>query len=238
MRYDTKLSRCLCLMLHLVFATAVIATTLAGAARAQDSEVYLATYAEFMPNEEVSGARVLEQYRDASRREDGNLRLEVLQEVARPDRFAILEVWKDKAALEGHDKAASSSRFRERFSAIRSAPYDVRVNNGIYVGPLTTESRADTIYVLTHVDVVPEHLSDCLALLKVMRLDSSREQGNITYEVLQQANRANHFTLVEEWTNRKALDAHIIAAHTRLFRERLSPMAGALYDERFYTVLN
>jgi quinol monooxygenase YgiN len=61
-----------------------------------------------------------------------------------------------------------------------------------------------------------------------MRLDSSREQGNISHEVLQQANRGNHFTLVEEWANRKALDAHIMAAHTRLFRERLSPMAGAL----------
>jgi quinol monooxygenase YgiN len=56
--------------------------------------------------------------------------------------------------------------------------------------------------------------------------------------VLQQTNLANHFTLVEEWADRKALDAHIMAANTRLFREQLSPMEGALYDERFYKVLN
>jgi hypothetical protein len=29
-----------------------------------------------------------------------------------------------------------------------------------------------------------------------------------------------------------------MAAHTRAFRERLSPIAGALYDERFYSALN
>jgi quinol monooxygenase YgiN len=64
------------------------------------------------------------------------------------------------------------------------------------------------------------------------------DDGNIAYEVLQQTNLANHFTLVEEWANRKALDAHIMAGHTRLFREKLSPMEGALYDERFYKVLD
>lgn len=65
-----------------------------------------------------------------------------------------------------------------------------------------------------------------------------KDYGNIDYEVLQQENRMNHFTVVEEWTNRKALDAHGTGAQTRAFRERLSPMLGALYDERFYNELN
>jgi hypothetical protein len=72
------------LMQYFVLAAAVMATTLAGATRAEDREVYLVRYAEFMPNEEVSGANLLEQYGDASRREDGNLRVEVLHEAARP----------------------------------------------------------------------------------------------------------------------------------------------------------
>jgi quinol monooxygenase YgiN len=225
-------------MLKVLVAAAMMATTLAEAVYAQDSAVYLATYVDVMPNKEVSGAALLERYRDASRKEDGNLRFEVLQEIGRPDRFAMLEVWKDRAALESHDKAAGSLRFRERLNAIRSAPYDVRVHNGIYVGPSKTESRAGTIYVLTHVDVIPGRESDSLTALKIMRIDSSRDHGNIAYEVLQQANLANHFTVVEKWANWKALDAHIIARHTRLFRERLSAMEGALYDERFYRALN
>jgi quinol monooxygenase YgiN len=55
--------------------------------------------------------------------------------------------------------------------------------------------------------------------------------------VLQQANRGNHFSVLEAWTNRKALDGHAAAAHTRDFRAKLTPVAGALYDERIYKAL-
>ena len=98
--------------------------------------------------------------------------------------------------------------------------------------------RAGTIYVLTHVDLVPQHKDDGLALLKAMSVDTAKDSGNIRYEVLQQINRLNHFTVVEEWTSRQALDAHAAALHTRAFRENLLPMEGALYDERFYERLN
>ena len=36
------------------------------------------------------------------------------------------------------------------------------------------------------------------------------------------------------WRNRAAYNAHIAAASTRDFREKLGPMSGALYDERLY----
>jgi quinol monooxygenase YgiN len=85
---------------------------------------------------------------------------------------------------------------------------------------------------------MPKHQSDCRELLKVMQVDTARDYGNVTYEALQQADPANHFTIVEEWKNKKAFDAHAMAAHTRLFRERLSAMLGAPYDERLYTALN
>jgi quinol monooxygenase YgiN len=42
----------------------------------------------------------------------------------------------------------------------------------------------------------------------------------------------------ETWANPEALDGHAMAAHTRAFREKLAPMAGALYDERFYSELD
>lgn len=218
----------------------LLAPTLAAPARAQDSAIYIATYVDVLPDAVVSGSALLTQYRDASRKQDGNLRFDVLHEIARPDRFAILEVWRDKTALDGHDKAASTLHFRKQLEAIASAPDDQRIGNGIIVEPAKrkSESRKASIYVLTHVDVMPEHLEDCLALLKTMSIDTSGDQGNISYEVLQQPALPNHFTVVEAWTSRKALDEHIMAAHTRAFRKTLSPMAGALYDQRFYRELN
>jgi hypothetical protein len=75
---------------------AILAATLADPAHAQGSPVYLVTYVSVMPNAVVSGATLLERYRDASRKEAGNQRLDVLHEITRPNRFAILEVWKDE----------------------------------------------------------------------------------------------------------------------------------------------
>jgi quinol monooxygenase YgiN len=100
------------------------------------------------------------------------------------------------------------------------------------------ERRAHTIYVLTHVDVTPPYEDDSLALLKAMSIDTAKERGNTSFDVLQQVNRPNHFTVVEEWTNEGALDAHAAEPNTRAFRKRLLPMEGALYDERFYEKLD
>jgi quinol monooxygenase YgiN len=43
--------------------------------------------------------------------------------------------------------------------------------------------------------------------------------------------------VVEIWRNQRTYDGHIIAAHTKKFRDQLTPMTGALYDERLYRAL-
>lgn len=226
-------------LLRLFVAGAVALMALAGgAACAQDGAVYAVTYVDVMPNATNSGAAALRHYRDASRREDGNLRTDVLEEIARPNRFAIVEVWKDQAAGEAHDKAAGSAELIEKLRTIGNAPFDRRINNGLYVGSSSSAKEPNAIYVLTHVDVVPQSKDGCMALLKAMSIDTPKDPGSIGYTVLQQANRANHFAVFEVWANRKALDGHAEAAHTRTFREKLSPMAGALYDERFYKLVD
>ena len=133
---------------------------------------------------------------------------------------------------------AAPQQFRDKLKAIENAPYDERINNALYIGQGKNGSRAGAIYVLTHVDVIPAGKDDCMAVLKAMSADTANDPGNISYEVLQQANRGNHFTVVEAWTDRKSLDGHAMAAHTRAFREKLMPIAGALYDERFYKALD
>jgi quinol monooxygenase YgiN len=218
---------------RLVAAAAILAAMLGHSAHAQGSAVYLATYVDVMPNAVKSGAALLKQYRDAGRKEDGNLRFDVFQEIARPNRFAILETWRDKAALDAHAKTASTAQFHDKLIAVENAPYDERINNGLYVGQ-GGRVNASAIYVMTHVDVIPAGKDDCVAALKAMSVDTAKDPGNVVYQVLQQANRPNHFTVVEAWMDRKALDAHAMAAHTRAFRQKLSPVAGALYDERFY----
>ena len=65
-----------------------------------------------------------------------------------------------------------------------------------------------------------------MAALKAMSVDTANDAGNISYEALQQANRGNHFTVIEAWTNRKALDAHAMAAQHAPFAKS-SPRSRA-----------
>jgi quinol monooxygenase YgiN len=222
-----------------VFIAMVMATAaLVPPAYAQGGAVYLATYVEVMPNAIAPGVALLKQYRDASIKEDGNLRAAALAEIDRPNRFVVVEAWRDKAAQEAHGQSVATSKFRDKLKAIADAPYDERVNNALYVTQAKNESQSGAIYILTHVDVIPAGKDDCMAALKAMSIDTAGDSGNISYEVLQQTNRGNHFTVVEAWSDRKAFDAHAMAAHTRAFREKLGPIAGALYDERIYKALN
>jgi quinol monooxygenase YgiN len=221
-----------------VFGMFIVTAALMPSAHAQNNAAYLATYIEVMPNAVAPGIALLKQYRDASVKEDGNLRAEALAEIDRPNRLVVVEAWRDKAALDGHGQGVATLKFRDKLKPIADAPYDERINNALYVTQGKNKSQSGAIYVLTHVDVIPAGKDECMAALKAMSADTASDAGNISYEVLQQANRGNHFTVIEAWTNREALDAHAMAAHTRAFREKLSPIAGALYDERIYKALN
>jgi len=102
--------------------------------------------------------------------------------------------------------------------------------------PAATASTPGAMFVVTHVDVPPPQKDACIALLKDL-VGDSRKEGALRFEVFQQTSRPNHFSVVEIWKDQKAYDAHITAEHTRKFRERLTPMSGALYDERLYKSL-
>jgi autoinducer 2-degrading protein len=214
---------------------------LAPSAHADGDAVYLTTYVEALPFDALSAqsgaALALERYRDASRKEAGNLRFDALIELGRPNRFVILEAWRDAAAFDAHDKADSTVKYRQTINPMQSVPPDIRANAALFVDPEPHENRPGAIYIVTHIDVTDDHKNDAVALLRSMSEDTLKEPGNLRYDVFQQKNLPNHFTVVEAWVNRKALADHATADHTRAFRRQLLPMAGALYDDRGYVVL-
>jgi quinol monooxygenase YgiN len=200
--------------------------------------VYIVTYVEVMPTSKAEAATLLRRYREAAQKEGGNLRCEIIQRIDQPHQFAILEIWKDQAAFEAHGKTATTTEAREKIAAIRNAPTDERVHTALSVGPIDAPSARGGIYVATHVDVIPPRKDDGVAALKRLGDDSRRGEGNLRFEVVQQVNRQNHFTVVEIWKDVKAVETHSMAAPTREFRDKLATMTGALYDERMYRALD
>jgi len=200
--------------------------------------MYAVTYVEVMPTATAEALALLTRYREAIRREDGNRRAEVIQRIGQPQQFAILEVWGDLTAYTAHGHGTNSTSMREKVAAIRNAPTDERVHTGLSVGPVESKPGAGAVYVVTHVDVIPPRKDDGVAALQQLGDASRLERGNLRFEVVQQSNRPNHFTVVEVWNNARALEEHSMAASTRQFRDALAPITGALYDERMYTAVD
>ena len=222
----------------IAFLVMIFAALQCGAQTASiQGPIYVATYVEFVPAGTSEGTSLLKQYRDASRKDAGNQRMELVQETGRQSRFVVLATWADQNAFDAHAKAPHTAQFRDKLKAVNAAPYDERVHSGMAVGAKDA-LRPGSFVVVTHVDV-PGAMKDATVPLLQQLADASRkESGNQRFEVQQQGNRPNHFTVVELWADQKAYEAHVGAAHTRQFRDKIGPMVGALYDERLYKAID
>jgi quinol monooxygenase YgiN len=210
----------------------------AAAQPAAPGPVYIVTYFEVGAAAASTTVGLLRQFAAATRKADGNTGFVALQEIARPGRFAMVEVWHDKAALDAH--AAAVGGLRDKLQPLFVSPLDIRTNSGLAVaGPAigAEPGAASAVYVLTHVDVFPAGKDQTIELLKQLAEASRKEGGNLRFDVLQQEGRANHLPLVEAWHDAGAQRAHAMAEHTRTFRAKLVPLQGALYDERLYTLV-
>jgi quinol monooxygenase YgiN len=206
-------------------------------AQAPEGPTDVVTYIEVTPSGEAEAINLLRQVAAASRKEKGIVSYTVLQHIERPSQFAILETWSDAKALEAHDGGSAMKQFRAALDPLRVGFYDERLDTGIDVAPLAAPPSREAIHVITHVDVTGPFKDEAIAMMKKLAADSRREPGAERFELWQQNNRLNHFTVVEVWKDRAALDAHNRAAGTREFRDKIGRMLGALYDDRRYRSL-
>jgi quinol monooxygenase YgiN len=213
-----------------------------GTARAQtpdqtDPTVYIVSYidAAFTAKNEVAG--LLRQLAEASRKEPGNLRFEALQRTTPSNQFMLLEVWKDQQAADAHAAAAPSKTFRDKLNAHLLSPVDDRPCIATHVAALPPPAPRGAVFVVTHVDVPGNVRDKAVPMLKTLAEATRKEAGNLRFDVVHQKGRTNHFTVMEIWKDQKSHDTHELAAPAREFRAQLTPITGALYDQRWYKAL-
>ncbi len=222
----------------LLFGFAGLSLGIVPAVQGQDAAVYVVTYIEVAPVAASQGASLLKQFGTASRKDDGNLRFEVMQRTAPSNQFVYVAIWRDQKAFEANRDAAHSKQFAGAMQPHLIAPFDQRLHTGMAAAPSGGPSAgAGAVYVATHVDVPPPLKDKCVEALQELVAGSRKEAGVVRFEVFQQGSRPNHFTVVETWKGEKEYLEHITAAHTKKFRDQLGPMTGALYDERLYKAL-
>jgi quinol monooxygenase YgiN len=95
---------------------------------------------------------------------------------------------------------------------------------------------AQAIYVVVHIDVMNAHIDAAEALIKQHAADSRKDPGCVRFESTQETGRRNHFTVIEVWKDKDALDAHEAAAYNRQWREKVQPMLGGPLDSRLHYI--
>ena len=200
---------------------------------------YLVSYIEVLPGSSGKAMAALRSLRGAMGKTDGVARFEILQRRERPNHFAVMEIWKDYAAMEAALASGARKKFRDGLQPLLAAGYDERPHTGMSVGETNAGSgvKGTAVYVVTHVDFIPPKRDEGIAALQALASPSRGEAGNVRYEVQQQNSRPNHLTLYEIWKDHKALEAHESAPHTVRFRDVSTPMSGALFDQRLYRAI-
>ncbi len=202
-----------------------------GGPSSPDTRFYAVAYVEAMASSTGKAIALLKQYREASAKQDGLVSIEAFEQIGRPGHFALFEVWRDQQAFDA--RAAVLTQLRDALQPIRVSDYDQRPYKTITLDDRRGgRPQASQIVVVAHVDVAPN--PQVAVMLKNLAEASRKEPGNVRFDVVQHAMRANHFTVVEVWRDQKALDAHVASPHTRQYRDTLQPMTGSPLDERVY----
>jgi quinol monooxygenase YgiN len=200
--------------------------------------VYAVSYVDATPSGRSRMIAALKQYRDASRKDAGYVRVDLLEQVGRPGHFAVIEAWRDQQAFDAHGSAAHVQQFRDAIRPVRVSGYDERPYRPISVASPRAAAGGQAVQVVAHVDIAAGGAKiDAAGMLRRLAEASRNDQGSLLFEVLQHAMRANHFTVVEVWQNQDALDAHAAAAHARQYRDELQPVSGSPLDERVYKAI-
>src|SRR5262249_10549172 len=75
---------------------------------AQDNAVYVVSYIAVAPPAPGMATSLLRQLASASRKDEGNMRFDILQRAAPSNQFAIVAIWKDQKAYDAHLAASHS----------------------------------------------------------------------------------------------------------------------------------
>ena len=195
--------------------------------------VCIVAYVEVAPASAEPALACIAAYGESCRAATGCNGVTPLQRLNYPHHFAILEVWQDDEAQKIHAAAPATTEFHAALDRLLIAPHDQRRHEMLSVAAGADGNR-DSVYAVTHVDLVPPCKDEGIELIGHMAVLSREEAGNMRFEAWAQSNRGNHITLVEAWQDETAQAEHTLATHVQIFRNSLLPLSGSLYDERLY----
>jgi quinol monooxygenase YgiN len=93
--------------------------------RLQGLQIVVVSHVDVAPNPQV--AVMLRGLAEASRKEPGSVRFDVVQHTMRANHFTVVEVWRDQKALDAHVAAPHTRQYRDALQPMTGSPLDERV---------------------------------------------------------------------------------------------------------------
>jgi quinol monooxygenase YgiN len=103
---------------------------IAFASTASDAEepLYVVTHVDVMPKFTAAGRELLSQFATDSRKDAGAVRIEVFEELGRPNHSTVVEVWESRKAYDDHIAADRTRTYRTKLQPMLGSPFDERLH--------------------------------------------------------------------------------------------------------------
>ena len=222
-------------LLALITGPAVRADVLAEPERAL-------TFIEVRSEAAAACREILRHYARSARRNALLPQVRILQEIARPERFVLLETTDSVGDRTGPE--ATARHTLARLDSLVTAPPDRRTHRDFDViaaspapQPAAPESSAQ-IYVIAHLDIGPPDRARGEQALDHLAGAARHSAGNLRFDVWRQTDRTNHFNIIGLWSSRARFSEFAASAAAREFRSSVASVLGSPYDDRLYRSSN
>jgi quinol monooxygenase YgiN len=95
---------------------------------AADERLYVVTHVDVMPKFTDAARDLLKQFAVDSRKDAGAVRIEVLEELGRPNHSTVVEIWPNRQAYEDHLAAEHTKAYRAKLQPMLGSPFDERLH--------------------------------------------------------------------------------------------------------------
>jgi quinol monooxygenase YgiN len=100
----------------------------ASGAVAAEEPLYVVTHVDVMPKFTADGRELLSQFAADSRKDAGAVRIEVFEELGRPNHSTVVEVWESRKAYDDHLAADHTRAYRAKLQPMLGSPFDERLH--------------------------------------------------------------------------------------------------------------
>jgi quinol monooxygenase YgiN len=94
-----------------------------------------------------------------------------------------------------------------------------------------------TVRVLARITARPDRIEELTSVLRCLVRETRKENGCISYQLLQNKAEPCDFTFVEEWESDSAIDTHFITAHMQAAFSKAAPLLAKEPDIRRYSII-